>query len=132
MEYREIFLTLLRKYDETRQPKSYLKDLVETTHLYMRMLECFCKGRKNLMVQVSIPIKNLLSWPVLDWLFLAHKLQINNIKYSLLQKKRVKRRKSRGKKKTLETTPEALSETWKIVEEELRATGFQVSELSNQ
>lgn len=94
MEYREIFLTLLRKYDETRQPKSYLKDLVETTHLYMRMLECFCKGRKNLMVQ----------------------------------KKRVKRRKSRGKKKTLETTPEALSETWKIVEEELRATGFQLSE----
>lgn len=53
MEYREIFLTLLRKYDETKQPQSYLKDLVESTHLFLRMLERFCKGRKNLMVQVS-------------------------------------------------------------------------------
>uniref|UniRef100_A0A3B5BID8 Timeless circadian regulator n=1 Tax=Stegastes partitus TaxID=144197 RepID=A0A3B5BID8_9TELE len=51
MEYREIFLTLLRKYDETRQPHSYLKDLVESTHLFLRMLERFCKGRRNLMVQ---------------------------------------------------------------------------------
>lgn len=57
MEYREIFLTLLRKYDETRQPLSYLKDLVESTHLFLRMLERFCKGRKNLMVQVSPWIK---------------------------------------------------------------------------
>lgn len=53
MEYREIFLTLLRKYDETKQPQSYLKDLVESTHLFLRMLERFSKGRKNLMVQVN-------------------------------------------------------------------------------
>lgn len=53
MEYREIFLTLLRKYDETKQPRSYLQDLVESTHLFLRMLERFSKGRKNLMVQVS-------------------------------------------------------------------------------
>ncbi len=53
MEYREIFLTLLRKYDETTQPQSYLKDLVESTHLFLRMLEYFCKGRKNLVVQVG-------------------------------------------------------------------------------
>lgn len=53
MEYREIFLTLLRKFDETKQPQSYLTDLVESTHLFMRMLERFCKGRNNLMVQVS-------------------------------------------------------------------------------
>nr|XP_061814353.1 protein timeless homolog [Nerophis lumbriciformis] len=51
MEYREIFLTLLRKYDGTTQPQSYLKDLVESTHLFLRMLERFCKGRKNLVVQ---------------------------------------------------------------------------------
>ncbi|TKS71507.1 Protein timeless -like protein [Collichthys lucidus] len=96
MEYREIFLTLLRKYDETKQPQSYLKDLVESTHLFMRMLERFCKGRKNLMVQ----------------------------------KKKVRRKRSRGEKKTAapETTPEALAETWKVVEEELKTTGFQLSE----
>uniref|UniRef100_A0A669B6P7 Timeless circadian clock n=1 Tax=Oreochromis niloticus TaxID=8128 RepID=A0A669B6P7_ORENI len=94
MEYREIFLTLLRKYDETKQPESYLKDLVESTHLFLRMLDRFCKGRKNLMVQ----------------------------------RKRVKRRKSQGKKKEAapETSPEALEETWKIVEEELKGAGFKV------
>ncbi|KAM7422367.1 hypothetical protein PAMA_010430 [Pampus argenteus] len=95
MEYREIFLTLLRKYDETRQPQSYLKDLVESTHLFLRMLERFCKGRKSLMVQ----------------------------------KKRIKRKKTSGAKKTLaaETSPEDLADTLKIVEEELKSTGFQLS-----
>ncbi|KAM4740614.1 protein timeless homolog [Anableps anableps] len=95
MEYREIFLTLLRKYDETKQPHSYLKDLVESTHLFLRMLERFCKGRKNLIVQ----------------------------------RKKVRRKKSQGKKKqsAQESSPEVLEETWKIVEEELRATEFQLS-----
>ncbi|MEQ2247676.1 hypothetical protein ILYODFUR_011628 [Ilyodon furcidens] len=95
MEYREIFLTLLRKYDETKQPQSYLRDLVESTHLFLRMLERFCKGRKNLIVQ----------------------------------KKKVRRKKSQGKEKqsAQESSPEVLAETWKIVEEELRATGFQLS-----
>lgn len=45
-----------------------------------------------------------------------------------LQRKRVKRRKSHGKKKEAapETSPEALEETWKIVEEELKGAGFKV------
>ncbi|CAN9512282.1 unnamed protein product [Ophioblennius macclurei] len=95
MEYREIFLTLLRKYDETKQPQSYLKDLVETTHFFLRMLERFCKGRRNLMVQ----------------------------------RKRVKRKKSRGKKQqsAVDTSPEALAAIWKVVEEELKTSGFQLS-----
>lgn len=62
MEYREIFLTLLRKYDETKQPHSYLKDLVESTHLFLRMLERFCKGRKNLIVQVSCSLFLVVFW----------------------------------------------------------------------
>ncbi|XP_061076992.1 protein timeless homolog isoform X1 [Conger conger] len=51
MEYREIFLTLLRKFDETKQPRSFLRDLVESTHLFLRMLERFCQGRRSLVVQ---------------------------------------------------------------------------------
>ncbi|XP_076012500.1 protein timeless homolog [Genypterus blacodes] len=95
MEYREIFLTLLRKYDETTQPHSYLIDLVESTHLFLRMLERFCKGRNNLIVQ----------------------------------RKRVKRKKPKGdKRQAVETSPEALEEIWKIVDEELRAAGFQLSQ----
>lgn len=41
----------------------------------------------------------------------------------------MKRRKSRGEKKpsAVDTSPEALADTWKIVEEELKASRFQVS-----
>lgn len=52
MEYRELFLALFRKFDERCQPRSFLIDLVETTHLFLKMLERFCRSRGNLMVQV--------------------------------------------------------------------------------
>uniref|UniRef100_UPI004038D0C9 protein timeless homolog isoform X2 n=1 Tax=Callospermophilus lateralis TaxID=76772 RepID=UPI004038D0C9 len=51
MEYRELFLALFRKFDERCQPRSFLRDLVETTHLFLKMLERFCRNRGNLMVQ---------------------------------------------------------------------------------
>ncbi|CAN0373325.1 unnamed protein product [Rangifer tarandus platyrhynchus] len=51
MEYRELFLALFRKFDERFQPRSFLRDLVETTHLFLKMLERFCRSRRNLMVQ---------------------------------------------------------------------------------
>ncbi|KAM6215560.1 protein timeless homolog [Rhynchocyon petersi] len=51
MEYRELFLALFRKFDERWQPRSFLRDLVETTHLFLKMLERFCQSRGNLMVQ---------------------------------------------------------------------------------
>ncbi|XP_071656044.1 protein timeless homolog isoform X2 [Patagioenas fasciata] len=51
MEYRQLFLTLFRKFDETKQPRSFLRDLVETAHLFLRMLERFCRGRASLVVQ---------------------------------------------------------------------------------
>ena len=52
MEYRELFLALFRKFDERYQPHSFLVDLVETTHLFLKMLERFCRSRGNLVVQV--------------------------------------------------------------------------------
>ncbi|KAM8977533.1 protein timeless homolog [Pelodytes ibericus] len=51
MEYRELFLALFRKFDETKQPSSFLKDLVETTHLFLKMLGSFCKGKGTVVVQ---------------------------------------------------------------------------------
>uniref|UniRef100_A0A8C8RTP0 Timeless circadian regulator n=1 Tax=Pelusios castaneus TaxID=367368 RepID=A0A8C8RTP0_9SAUR len=51
MEYRELFLALFRKFDASRQPRSFLCDLVETTHLFLKMLEAFCRDRNNLVVQ---------------------------------------------------------------------------------
>ncbi|KAM8802105.1 protein timeless homolog isoform 1-T1 [Rhynchonycteris naso] len=51
MEYRELFLALFRKFDERCQTRSLLRDLVETTHLFLKMLERFCRNRGNLVVQ---------------------------------------------------------------------------------
>ncbi|XP_078287391.1 protein timeless homolog isoform X2 [Rhinoraja longicauda] len=51
MEFRELFLMLFQKFNATKQPKSFLKDLIETTHLFIRMIEKFCKGKTNLFVQ---------------------------------------------------------------------------------
>lgn len=65
MEFREIFLTLLRKFDERLQPRSFLRDLVESTHLFLRMLERFCKGRNNLLVQVSTTW--VVNWGETQW-----------------------------------------------------------------
>ncbi|XP_053408285.1 protein timeless homolog isoform X2 [Mercenaria mercenaria] len=51
MEFRDIFLTLLRHFDQNRQSRSYLKDLIETTHLFLKMLENFSKKTGHLVVQ---------------------------------------------------------------------------------
>ncbi|XP_070536276.1 protein timeless homolog [Ptychodera flava] len=51
MEYREIFVTLLRKYDPVRLSRNFLKDLIETTHVFVKMLEKFTKGRRSVLVQ---------------------------------------------------------------------------------
>nr|XP_039268178.1 protein timeless homolog [Styela clava] len=49
-EYREIFLTLLRKYDESKLSHGFLDDLIQTTHLFIRLFENYCKG-SNIVVQ---------------------------------------------------------------------------------
>uniref|UniRef100_UPI00358E8A49 protein timeless homolog n=1 Tax=Myxine glutinosa TaxID=7769 RepID=UPI00358E8A49 len=51
MEYRELFVTLFRKYDETKQPLSFLRDLVETAHIFFKMLEKLCNQRRKMCVQ---------------------------------------------------------------------------------
>ncbi|XP_038077743.1 protein timeless homolog isoform X2 [Patiria miniata] len=51
IEYREVFLTLLKKYNEVYCTRSYLKDLIETTHTFIKMLERYCKGKNTIMVQ---------------------------------------------------------------------------------
>lgn len=45
-------MTLLRKFDEIKQLRSFIRDLLESTHLFLR----FCKGRNNLVVQVSLTL----------------------------------------------------------------------------
>ncbi|XP_023244200.1 protein timeless homolog isoform X1 [Centruroides sculpturatus] len=51
MEYRELLISLLMNYDEVKFSQNYLKDLIETTHVFMKMLEKFCKRQSHLIVQ---------------------------------------------------------------------------------
>ncbi|MCL4138271.1 UNVERIFIED_CONTAM: hypothetical protein GTU68_039250 [Idotea baltica] len=51
VEYRELSLILLQNYDPQKMNKQYLKDLIETTHIFLKLLESVCGKQKHLMVQ---------------------------------------------------------------------------------
>ena len=50
-EYRDVFITLLRNFNPKHSTRDLLKDMVETLHLYLSLLERFNKGRGSLVVQ---------------------------------------------------------------------------------
>ncbi|KAF7285717.1 hypothetical protein GWI33_010138 [Rhynchophorus ferrugineus] len=51
LEYREFILTLLVTYDELKMSDTYLIDLIETQHIFLRMLETFVKSEGSMIVQ---------------------------------------------------------------------------------
>ncbi|XP_066948216.1 protein timeless homolog [Macrobrachium rosenbergii] len=51
VEYREMVLVLLQNYDRRKLSVLYLKDLVETAHIFIKLLEKFCGKTKHLIVQ---------------------------------------------------------------------------------
>ncbi|XP_074652885.1 protein timeless homolog [Tubulanus polymorphus] len=51
IEYREIFPMLLKSFNQSRQSRGFLKDLIETTHVFLRMLEKYIGINKHVMVQ---------------------------------------------------------------------------------
>ncbi|XP_053603776.1 protein timeless homolog [Plodia interpunctella] len=53
LEYREFILSIFLNYDENKMPRSYLVDLVETVHLFLKMLEHYCK-KTGLVVQKKV------------------------------------------------------------------------------
>lgn len=50
-EYREMCLVLLQNYKETQHSLAYLKDLVETNHIFLKLFEQFGKENRRLVVQ---------------------------------------------------------------------------------
>ncbi|KDR17447.1 Timeless-like protein, partial [Zootermopsis nevadensis] len=50
VEYRELILMLLLNFDEVKFTKSYLKDLIETAHIFLKLLEHFSSNR-SIVVQ---------------------------------------------------------------------------------
>ncbi|XP_067687307.1 protein timeless homolog [Haliotis asinina] len=57
MEFRDIFTTLLKKFDQSKQSRTYLRDLVETSHLFVKMLEHHCKKNAHIVVQKKVTKK---------------------------------------------------------------------------
>ncbi|XP_065210655.1 protein timeless homolog [Planococcus citri] len=51
VEYRELLMSLLNLFDEIKFSKEYLKDLIESNHVFMKMLEHYCKRHRALVVQ---------------------------------------------------------------------------------
>ncbi|KAK7070397.1 hypothetical protein SK128_017324 [Halocaridina rubra] len=50
IEYREMILILLQNYDRVKMSFAYLKDLVETAHIFLKLLEQFCSRSRHLVV----------------------------------------------------------------------------------
>ena len=50
-EYRDLFVTLLRNYNPKHSSRDLLKDMVQTLHLYLSLLERFNKSRGCMLVQ---------------------------------------------------------------------------------
>ncbi|KAL4716642.1 hypothetical protein ACJJTC_008277 [Scirpophaga incertulas] len=53
LEYREFILSTFLNFDDNKMPRSYLVDLVETVHLFLKMLEYYCK-KTGLVVQKKV------------------------------------------------------------------------------
>uniref|UniRef100_A0A0L8FYM3 Timeless N-terminal domain-containing protein n=1 Tax=Octopus bimaculoides TaxID=37653 RepID=A0A0L8FYM3_OCTBM len=51
MEFRDIFVVLLSKFDHSKYSTSYLTDLVHATHLFLKMLEISQKSNRCIVVQ---------------------------------------------------------------------------------
>lgn len=49
-EYREFILALLVNYNELKMSDVYLKDLLETQHVFLKMFEGFCGGNSGAVV----------------------------------------------------------------------------------
>lgn len=52
-DYREFVLTLLFNFDEVKMSGKYLRDLLETQHIFTKMLQAFCGGKDGNVVVES-------------------------------------------------------------------------------
>ena len=50
-EYREVFVTLLRNFYEVFQTRAFLRDTVETAHVYVKMMDDYSRLNQHMIVQ---------------------------------------------------------------------------------
>ncbi|XP_045117033.1 protein timeless homolog [Portunus trituberculatus] len=58
VEYREMMLLLLQNYDPIKMSLGYLRDAVEATHIFLKLLEGMCRKGKHVLVQGKTKISN--------------------------------------------------------------------------
>lgn len=50
-EYRDVFVLLLRNYNEATLPINFLQDVVEMTHVYLRLVNLYSKQNGQVVIQ---------------------------------------------------------------------------------
>lgn len=50
-EYREMCLVLLQSYKEHHHSLAYLKDLVETNHIFLKLFQEYCQTNRHVVIQ---------------------------------------------------------------------------------
>ncbi|KAK7576619.1 hypothetical protein V9T40_012905 [Parthenolecanium corni] len=51
IEYRELLMVLMNIFDPIKFSTEYLKDLIEANHIFMKLLDHYCKRHRTLVVQ---------------------------------------------------------------------------------
>ncbi|CAG2111454.1 unnamed protein product [Medioppia subpectinata] len=54
VEYRDQLLALLHEYNEAKMTKTLLKDLIETNHLFIKLLENYYKNNSRLLIREKV------------------------------------------------------------------------------
>ncbi|XP_074597242.1 circadian regulator timeout [Brevipalpus obovatus] len=53
MDYRELLLYLINNFNEMKMSEIYLKDLIETNHVFLKMLEALCKKDTEIIIKTK-------------------------------------------------------------------------------
>merc|ERR1712019_304239 len=56
-EYREMFVLLFREFNSHKQTRSYLVDLVDTFHIFLKLLEGYVKDKGSIVTKHSRKVK---------------------------------------------------------------------------
>ncbi|XP_015789018.1 protein timeless homolog [Tetranychus urticae] len=53
LDYRELLLNLISGYDEKKMSPQFLRDLIETNHVFLKMLDLYSKSNENFVVKTK-------------------------------------------------------------------------------
>ena len=48
---RDIIVDIIKSYDEKKSSRAFLRDLVETVHIYIQLIKRFCENKSTVLVK---------------------------------------------------------------------------------